>query len=1353
VALRSEIWLGDALRLSRTLSLDSEATLEMLGLLGLRPADAAASGAARADTQHETPEIPPPAVAPPGGRSGIAAEPRISEQSSTLTYSLLDRLDTRAQPPLPPDWWRSQEPLSPAKPPRTDPPRPLFSRLQRRSIVSYAIGREVPEGPLDIDAIARTIGRGRPLRGLPRRPRRTLRYGVEVLVDRARWMEPFYRDQDGLLDYLETLLPPERVHVRQMRGEPPSGRELRNTEASGVHAYAAVLALTDLGAGSRAGIDTRPSPRDWLRTAREVRQVDRALVVFTPYARSRWPGPLRRALAILQWSERTTAGHARRLRHGGRLEYPPRRREREDAHVRDLARALSTAARIDPWLLREARLGLVPQSDPASEADLWFSALIASRGPGGVVLKPHVIEELRLELAQLDPAFVRSALKLVERAHARYPEVTRIEEALAALAVSAGVSPERVDALLRPALKALQDRQSGGARPVDVARWAAHAWARFPKAVRSTDAARQLALATALTLGENGWMQKRESAELPAEPAWLLPETAAENLAHGIELRQFADGEFELVVTPPREQTSARHVIRAPKTQPALLEVRAHAREDSSVGVLALEAGATLPLGLHTPEIVLRTLRGEEYRLRSASAGEIAERCLVEIMFDEGARGPPPLTGVYVGGGLVITAELGGDQPTVHVRVPGGKRYRALAYRGRDVDASGRSTPAAWAYLRIADDPAAGEEQHALVGIDLNARAAAAMPALGDGDSAQEAHVFFLNSGSVRQTRPRMLDSASIAFDDAPDYPAGGLLLDLDVAAGPAIVLRGESLPLQSMAVQQQMSNREASSTIYRVASLRGLVERARQQHAENWTLHIAYSRDQHELAHICGSILRERLGARRVVLDTEDLEPGEDGTQATIGALRAADALLVIGDPNDPGTRRDVEHACSASMPSWWLPPEDAERALAALPDELATYLREHRWGGGAPQDLKQAAYEIAEAIVGWRPGERDRAPDEEQHADSAPEPSIVRSERGVRVEILDRFDNAAHATNLYRVPLLERFSLRPFVTPGGTEPILVLVHADGGSGSASFGNLWDASNEGYRQRLHARYGARVLSFEYHGVTRGLIDNALELAQRLPRNATLDLLTFGGGGIIGELLGRVQREDASEPFDERDYALLRERGLAVSEVALRDLAGVLREKRFRIERFVRVGCPARGSTIWSELAAKPLSWLETVGDSFMLLWPVTKLLKFGAQKLLLDMLNDDTRAPGLTQLTPASPIIALINRPGLRLGGELAVVAGAHEGRGVIGTLRGFAFRRLLDAGADLVVPFDSNFGGAARSGGAYRFVDRGPEVTYFNYFRNHSSLERIVGALLTGAAGAQLEAFELEPPPMASA
>ena len=66
-----------------------------------------------------------------------------------------------------------------------------------------------------------------------------------------------------------------------------------------------------------------------------------------------------------------------------------------------LAEALSIAIRIEPQLLRKMRLDLFPTADAGSEADLWFSSIVETRSPLGIVFQKQHADELRQRLQQL----------------------------------------------------------------------------------------------------------------------------------------------------------------------------------------------------------------------------------------------------------------------------------------------------------------------------------------------------------------------------------------------------------------------------------------------------------------------------------------------------------------------------------------------------------------------------------------------------------------------------------------------------------------------------------------------------------------------------------------------------------------------------------------------------------------------------------------------------------------------------------------------------------------------------------------------------------------------------------------
>jgi hypothetical protein len=152
----------------------------------------------------------------------------------------------------------------------------------------------------------------------------------------------------------------------------------------------------------------------------------------------------------------------------------------------ELACLVSLAVRIEPELLRAVRLDAAPHLGAAAEADLWFSRLVASRGPDAISLVAEVREVLRRRLAaHPDPATVRRAWAAVERMHVNASPALVLEERIAHLTVlrepgwRTGVQRE-----LDRALATLAQR------PVpSVARWAVRAVPRLPAEVQAWPAA------------------------------------------------------------------------------------------------------------------------------------------------------------------------------------------------------------------------------------------------------------------------------------------------------------------------------------------------------------------------------------------------------------------------------------------------------------------------------------------------------------------------------------------------------------------------------------------------------------------------------------------------------------------------------------------------------------------------------------------------------------------------------------------------------------------------------------------------------------------------------------------------
>ena len=163
-----------------------------------------------------------------------------------------------------------------------------------------------------------------------------------------------------------------------------------------------------------------------------------------------------------------------------------------------LARFVSIASRIEPELLRQARLQLLPRANAGAEADLWFSPLVQATTPLALTLLPAVADLLRRQLAQ-SPAALRRSWELLDQVHRDAPAAIRLEERVTWETLSgASGSLERVESELMSAVSAINEQQRLG-----LARWALRAVPRLPQAARETKAATTLVLTAAARL--NAW--------------------------------------------------------------------------------------------------------------------------------------------------------------------------------------------------------------------------------------------------------------------------------------------------------------------------------------------------------------------------------------------------------------------------------------------------------------------------------------------------------------------------------------------------------------------------------------------------------------------------------------------------------------------------------------------------------------------------------------------------------------------------------------------------------------------------------------------------------------------------------
>ena len=345
------------------------------------------------------------------------------------------------------------------------------------------------------------------------------------------------------------------------------------------------------------------------------------------------------------------------------------------------------------------------------------------------------------------------------------------------------------------------------------------------------------------------------------------------------------------------------------------------------------------------------------------------------------------------------------------------------------------------------------------------------------------------------------------------------------------------------------------------------------------------------------------------------------------------------------------------------------------------------------------------------------------------APALEDIEKQSGLSVgAMMDQMNLEEFGPGLFRIELGSELRLTPASVREitGEQPWLILIHTLSSNIRGSFGALWEPQAISRWQNLLHRYGERALAFQFASLGRSPLESALFLAQALPPNARLHLLTLSESGLIGELLARSQRVGNTAPFDEQDLALLA--GHAEERLRLEHLSRVLQAKRFRIERFLRVACPAQGSRLFERLPALGK-------DLFSALSPAWLMGQAGTWAMR--QFADPRRMPGMAALLPDAPLIQLLNRPDVSTEAELSVVVGVSRSTTLISRLRELLTERFLGADTDLVVEAESAQAGTPRYGPAWIARFEGESVNHFNYFKNLDSLEAILGRLESSQPG----------------
>ena len=280
-------------------------------------------------------------------------------------------------------------------------------------------------------------------------------------------------------------------------------------------------------------------------------------------------------------------------------------RERWPAII-PLAELLSLATRIEPRLLRNARLHFIPGSATEIESLLWFSPLVGARSSDEIVLHPGAARLLANRLRG-DPARCDEVIALTGEHTRHWSAEDRLEQDLRLHALLA--DRDKLRQGLQDMLKRIHD-EADEERRIRLARWTRRSLATIAGAKNPLEESRLLAQYASQSLGTTtGWSDDTAPQALPD---WLNDKLPApyQPARLAVELRY-----------DPALQQMVLHCLTADPEQAAIdfptpLPANLHVQCEGHTGSWQVVGVATrVPLPVTTTRVLLTTIAGRRYEL------------------------------------------------------------------------------------------------------------------------------------------------------------------------------------------------------------------------------------------------------------------------------------------------------------------------------------------------------------------------------------------------------------------------------------------------------------------------------------------------------------------------------------------------------------------------------------------------------------------------------------------------------------------------------------------------------------------------------------------------------------------
>lgn len=331
--------------------------------------------------------------------------------------------------------------------------------------------------------------------------------------------------------------------------------------------------------------------------------------------------------------------------------------------------------------------------------------------------------------------------------------------------------------------------------------------------------------------------------------------------------------------------------------------------------------------------------------------------------------------------------------------------------------------------------------------------------------------------------------------------------------------------------------------------------------------------------------------------------------------------------------------------------------------------------------------------------------------------------------------------------------------------EPLLIFIHGTGSNTLGSFGDLRSENQAITWDALTRAFNKQVYGFEHRTLSESPLENALQLAKALPKGARFSLVTHSRGGLVGDLLclndfdpnliKHYQRRPAETDgkLETEEQRRIRELVVAEEQQQLTALRTLLLEKQFKIERYIRVACPAGGTTLMADnidLCLSSLLSLLSLGAGLIpAIGAVSASVLNAFRRVVLEIAAkriDPRFIPGLEAMLPDSPLTGLLATASRSDKIQMLAITGTTD-TSEASILKRIAiiftdwvlFDRIDN---DFVVDTQSMRAGLAKRNSSYEFYTKGHQVSHLHYFQG-TDTRRALYQWLTMPEPTQLAGF----------